>query len=530
MAKRKRQTNPRAVGSVPKPGRRSVWHRFAIDLRTLAATRIAFATLLFVDALMRFRDARAHYTNSGTYPIEALKMEWGGSPNWMLTPFAFDGSLVWAQALLGFTAVAAVLLAIGWQSRFAMFLCWSLLVGIHNRNAIILHGGDQMMRIFAFWMMFLPVGARWSVDAACAKLRAYGQKVPETTLSIGSAALLIQGAMVYFTTAALKHGKEWWAEGTALWYALQIDQFTTSFGQWFRNLPISVLKLFTWATLAAEILGPVVAFFGNARIRLLVFVGFFVFHIVMITGMMDVGPISFVSLLWWFPYLPGSTWDRIGSLLRKTPVSPIVDRWTAPLRNAHEARVRRWVEQRKPLPEIDPSIPMQVVAAAILLFVIQWNVHSALGRQAPGQKFANAIRQDQNWGMFAPKPLVEDGWFVVVALLSDGSKVDLFRDGAVPSFQKPKYIPAGYRNARWGKHWMNLWEARYAPYRRFMADWLVVEWNRAHPDRTVQAATMWFCLELSPQPGEPNPNPRPVALWSQSSSGLPTTPLTPDQP
>jgi len=506
---------------------RGLWQRFAIDLRTLAFARIAFAVLLFIDALTRLGDAREHYTNDGTYPLEALKQEWGGSLNWMATPFALDGSLAWAQFLLLVTAAAAVLLAFGWQSRFAMFLCWAMLVGIHNRNAMILHGGDQMMRIFAFWMMFLPVGSRWSVDAACAKLRAYGNPVPDSTLSVGTAALMIQGAVVYFTTAALKTGKEWWAEGTALWYALQIDQFTTSLGQWVRNLPLPVLKVFTWATLGIEVLGPLAAFFGNARVRVAVFLGFIVFHIVMITGMMDVGPISFVSLLWWIPYLPGRLWDQLAYRLRNSPLRRAYDTAFAPLIRAHEARVRKWVEKRKPLPEIDPSVPMQVVAALILLFVIQWNVHAALGRKSPGQRFANAIRQDQHWGMFAPRPLVEDGWFVVVARLSDGSLVDLFRGGKAADFTKPGYIPAGYRNARWGKHWMNLWEARYAPYRHFMADWMARDWNASHPDRTVEIMTIWFCLEQSPLPGEPNPTPRPVALWSQTASGLPAPPLAP---
>lgn len=507
-----------------------VRRRFAIDLRTLAVARITFATLLFIDALMRFGDARAHYSDEGNYPFAALKEEWGGSLNWMATPFALDGSVAWAQFLLLFTAAAAVLLGVGWQSRFAMFLCWALLVGIHNRNAIILHGGDQMMRIFAFWMMFLPVGSRWSVDAACAKLRAYGKPVPESTVSVGTAALMVQGAIVYFTTAALKTGKEWWTEGTALWYALQIDQFTTSFGQWVRALPIPLLKVLTWSTMAVEILGPVAAIFGNARTRLLVFAGLVVFHVVMITGMMDVGPISFISLLWWIPYLPGTLWDHIGYRFRNTPLKLVFDKVFAPLVRAHDTRVRKWVEKRKPLPEIDPSVPMQVMAALILLFVIQWNFNSARGKPNRGQKFANAIRQDQYWGMFAPRPLVEDGWFVVVARLSDGSLVDLFRDGKPADFAKPAYIPAGYRNARWGKHWMNLWEARYAPYRRYMAAWMAREWNRTHPDHKIEIMTIWFCLELSPKPGEPNPTPRPVALWSQTASGLPTAPIAPKLP
>jgi len=511
-------------------GIRSLLGRFAIDLRSLAACRIALAAMLLVDACTRFQYAREHYTDFGAYPLEALKEEWGGQFNWMLTPFALEGSVEWAQGLFVLYGAAAFLLLIGWQSRFAMFLCWLMIVGIHNRNFIVLHGGDQMVRIFSFWMMFLPVGARWSVDAAFSKIRAYGRSVPDQTLSMGSAALLLQGAIVYFATAGLKHGKEWLSDGSALWYALQIDQFTTTYGRWVRMLPLPVLQLMTWSTMAIEIGGPIVAFFGNARVRIVTVLFFFFFHLILISGMMDVGPISFNSCLWWIPYLPGSVWDWIGERIRRSPLRAPIDAVCIPLRHAHDARVRRWVEQRRPLPAIHPSVPMQFCAAVVLLFVIQWNVHSVLGKRAPGSRVANWIRQDQNWGMFAPRPLIEDGWFVVAARLSDGSTVDLFRNGKPADFAKPAYIPADYWNVRWGKHWMNLWEQKNAPYRRYMAEWLLRKWNREHPTRQIQILTMWFVLERTPKPGQPNTQPTPVALWSQTASGFPAAPVSPPAP
>lgn len=37
---------------------------------------------------------------------------------------------------------------------------------------------------------------------------------------------------------------------------------------------------------------------------------------------------------------------------------------------------------------------------------------------------------NQKWDMFAPRPVVEDGWYVIDGTLRNGRHVDLFRNGA----------------------------------------------------------------------------------------------------
>ncbi|MFM7321366.1 MAG: hypothetical protein ACKO5K_07575, partial [Armatimonadota bacterium] len=294
------------------------WHRtFAVDLRSLAALRIALGAMVAVDAAFRAVDLVAHYTDRGTYPLDALKQNWSGSYWWMATLYAYDTGPTLPAVLLAITCLAGLLLILGWQTRFFAFLCWFLIVQVHNRNPIILHGGDQMLRIVAFWAMFLPLGARWSIDGAIGKLKAYGKTVPDSTISVATFGLMLQCAIVYWSTAALKTGVEWGAEGSALWYALGIQQYETTIGLWVRSLPVFLLRLMTWATIGIEWLSPLtVLAVPKPLVRTIVVAAMWAFHLLLITPMMDVGPISWESCLWWFPFLPGAFWDGAGVRMR----------------------------------------------------------------------------------------------------------------------------------------------------------------------------------------------------------------------
>ena len=46
---------------------------FAVDLRSLAAFRIALASVLLYDLIDRARDLRAHYTDAGLLPADLLE-------------------------------------------------------------------------------------------------------------------------------------------------------------------------------------------------------------------------------------------------------------------------------------------------------------------------------------------------------------------------------------------------------------------------------------------------------------------------
>ena len=222
---------------------------FGVDLRTLALFRILPGTYLLLDLGIRATDIVAHYTDIGVFPHSAIVDH--------LSPGAFslhliNGSMAFQGGLFACAALLAVLLIIGWRTRWVTVLSWLMLVSLANRNTDVLSGQDQLALALMFWAMFLPLGARYSVDSA---LDTTKPQAPNLHVSVASAALMIQGMLVYFFSAVLKSDAQWVPDGTAVYYALQLDYFATPFTHWFRQFE-PVLQGLTYYVRFLELLGP----------------------------------------------------------------------------------------------------------------------------------------------------------------------------------------------------------------------------------------------------------------------------------
>ena len=502
---------------------------FSIDLRSLAATRIAAGVYLFCDVVQRMGDASAHYSDSGVFPLEALREWWDGKLWWMLTLHSLDSGAGWPLFVFGIQLIFALLMIIGFQSRFAVTMSWLLLVSMQNRNPMILHGGDQMLRATMFWLMFLPVGARWSLDGSNAIRRAYGQPVTETMTSIATAGLLLQTTIVYLSTAFLKNSKEWWSEGSAMYYALNIEQFRLPLGGIAKNFPPIVLRLSTWSTLAYEILAPLIVYSRRPLVRTLTILSAFVFHLGFVALLMDVGPISIASCILWIPFLPGTAWEYIGKQASLRPLRKTLTQAVAPAAAWRAQRIARWVKNEKPVPIIQTSIVGQVIAALSLLYIVHWNAYNL----NPSLKqlltpVANTLRLDQYWGMFAPKPMHDDGWFSMVAVLDDGSRLDLFQDGRTHTFKRPADIVHMHKTARWAKYWMNMWMEKHGRYRKYGTAYMRAQFQAKHPDREIKQLSFYYHLDVIPAPGQRRAPVQPTLIWTETYVNASAPPLAPE--
>jgi len=66
-------------------------------------------------------------------------------------------------------------------------ISWFLLISLQNRNPIVLQGGDILLRMLAFWAMFVPLNAYFSLDRA---LDTSGVAPPRRPLSAGTLELV----------------------------------------------------------------------------------------------------------------------------------------------------------------------------------------------------------------------------------------------------------------------------------------------------------------------------------------------------
>lgn len=284
---------------------------FGIDLRTLALFRVAVGAMLIADLGLRARDLKAHYTDDGILPRAALLGDIG-APAFSL--HLISGAAWIEGALFVAAALFALSLLAGYRTRLSTIVSWVLLLSVQARNPGIAQGADLLLSLLVFWGMFLPLAARFSVDAA---LDRHVEEAPDSYFSLATMGLLLQSVTVYFFGALMKTNPAWIPDGTAVYYALHIDYLATPFGVWLRQFPV-LLHALTYFVWYLELSAPILLFSPllHVPLRLLALtlligmhVGFFL--------CLEIGIFPFVSIASLLPFIPGKVWDRLGA--RTTP-------------------------------------------------------------------------------------------------------------------------------------------------------------------------------------------------------------------
>ncbi|CAM2010389.1 DCC1-like thiol-disulfide oxidoreductase family protein [Acanthopleuribacter pedis] len=282
---------------------------FGIDTRSLALFRVAVATIILVDLWVRCGDITMFYTNEGVLPTDLLVSKYNSTKVFWYNPHFYINTFAWQAFWFCVAALLAVMLLVGYRSRWVAFASWFLLLSLHNRNPMVLQSGDTLLRMLVFWAMFLPIGAHFSVDRA---LDPTEKEPPRAVVNPLTAGLLLQMFCLYFFTGILKKGATW-ENGTALYYALNIDAWTRPFGSWMLQFH-EMNALATHGTLYLELFGPFLPFLPlfTAQFRMLAITVFCSLHIG-IALTMDVGLFSYISMAGWLPYLPTKFWDFLGA-------------------------------------------------------------------------------------------------------------------------------------------------------------------------------------------------------------------------
>ena len=292
---------------------------FGSDLRALAALRIGCALLIIFDLLERSTDLVAHYTDYGVAP-RSLVIE-NLSSRWYISLHLMSG--VWQlQALLFlFAGAAAVALLVGYRTRLATIVSWALFVSLCARNFYLVQGGDLLLRVVLFWAMFLPWGARYSVDSAWREESPH--VLPMQYLSWGTAAYVLQILFMYWFTVLLKTGTQWWGEGSAVYYTLNIDYLVSPIGKALLALPYPLLRLATWGVVLFEIVGPALLLLPVRKgwVRLATTVGFVLLHATFLLTMF-IGIFPLIGIISMFFFLPALFWDWVARLTSADDAAP----------------------------------------------------------------------------------------------------------------------------------------------------------------------------------------------------------------
>ena len=282
--------------------RRWLVQLIGIDTRSLAVLRIGMAASILIDLWARGRDLTAHYSDDGILPLE-IKFYRPSA----LSLHLLSGDASVQLCLFLVAAVFAVLMLVGYRTRLMVVICWFLLLSLQCRNPTVSTGGDTLLRMMMFWCMFLPLGARYSVDSA---LNVSLSKRRRWIADAATFALLIQFACMYCFSGLLKTDATWLVDGSAAYYALSLDMLTTSFGKYLLNFP-RMLRASSFFLIYIECFAPLLIFFPwrNSVVRTLLFFIFFALHL-SFQLTMYIGVFPMVAMVATFAYLPSGVWDR----------------------------------------------------------------------------------------------------------------------------------------------------------------------------------------------------------------------------
>ncbi len=286
---------------------------FGIDLRTLALFRAGLGTVILLDLVLRSLHLEALYTDWGVLP-RATAMYASGA--WRISLYLLNGTSGFVIVMFLLEAILALCLLAGYRTRLMTILLLLMHGSLVNRNPLTLIGGDSLICCLLFWSMFLPLNARWSVDAALAS-----NPPPKDNqhLSWASAGLLIQVVSVYFFSALLKTGPEWIPEGNGLYYAMSLESYSSNMGQWLLNFPelmhdlsyyVWILELGAWALIFSPVFNKPLRFMAMLMLMSM-HIGFLFF--------MSIVPFPYISLVSLTTLLGGWFWDWQGRRAARNP-------------------------------------------------------------------------------------------------------------------------------------------------------------------------------------------------------------------
>ena len=457
---------------------------FFLDLRSLALFRITLGSILLVDLLFRWSTLKDMYTADGFFNWELAdryyRFEFGEHwQQYAWSVYWISDSEVFVKMLFGMAAVAALFLIVGKWTRVATVVSWLLLVSLHVRNPLITTSGDFLFKMMLFWSMFLPLGARWSMDSA-------GQeKTYSAICSFATIGFVVQLFAIYFFPGIAKCN-EIWLQGDAMWYVLRLDIYITEFGRSMLEYP-RALKWVSWATLFAELIWVWTLFspWRNGLFRIVNALVFCSFHI-SIALSMSIGLFSFICVTAWIALLPPFIWSRND-------------------KNEAEVLDRTRFDSASTF-----QLAGEVFCVFALILVIACNLSNI--NSAPTKKLripllqqlANQLGIFQEFQMFGDPPKVNP-WFVYEAKLENGERVDLFRNEPV-QMTRPQRGLEKMPQFHWRRLHRSAVHSRRKVIREPMLLYMVRKWNESHDEseQVVTARLLFFKEKIGPEFNELN--------------------------
>ena len=425
--------------------------RVRIDTRSLALFRIALGLLIVADIVLRSRNLTLFYTDHGAVPASlAVAVE----PLAAYSPYTTVTSTTGVAALFALTALVGIALALGYYTRPVTVLALVLVVSLDARNPFVLSFADVLFATLLALAVLLPLGERWSIDAAAAD----GPR-RRSVSGIATALILVQMVLMYVVNGYHKTTSELWRSGEAAVLILGIDEITYLFGDALRATP-ELLRLGGLVWLALLCSAWLLLLFRD-RLRHLLVVAFATAHVAMALTV-RVGAFSFVCLTGLVLFCQSSAWEDVERICRRIKgpsnrfrsqghlpdpddtrgrLAEIASRVPRPVSSV-PSRASAAVRSRFPAPLASHAGVVILVCAVTTLIVVAGGLSAVglLDEGTPEEEIDTAksglVAFQSDWSIFAPTPRTTDRYYVFPARTESGELIDAYADRPL-SFDRP---------------------------------------------------------------------------------------------
>ncbi len=273
------------------------------DLRSLGLMRIVLGLLLIGDLLPRIAQVDALYSNDGVLTNHFALFR-------PLAPYQFSfyfaaSSTRDVTVVFLLTLVVYLLFTVGYRTRIFQIASFVCVTSLHARNLLAELPSDAVLHVWTAWALFLPLGARFSVDSLRKSLSVRREKSPPelnerplpplTFSSIAVIGVVLQLSAMH-VAAALRQSGPTWSDGTALYYALHHNLWASSMGAWLgKHASLATLAQLTVAYRMAELAIGVLILVPVVLVRRVTLALLLLFHLIS-RALFHVGPYDLAVL------------------------------------------------------------------------------------------------------------------------------------------------------------------------------------------------------------------------------------------
>ncbi|WP_437288874.1 HTTM domain-containing protein [Sorangium sp. So ce406] len=241
--------------------------------------RIAAGLTILHLYLANYHQRHYLYGPEGVWPF-ARSLEEAHSAG-AFSVYVLSRSPLYFEVVFHLGILFAALWVVGFRTRLMSLLTYVGLWSLHQRNPVLLDGGDNVVRLALLYGIFAELGAYFSLDAD--RLRAQRerggdlQRIKAMAHNAAILACAVQVCLVYGVAGLYKVQGELWQNGTALYYITRVGEFTWPGHSEGLYRSVALVTAMTYATVAFQLSFPFL-FVLNRHTRRLALAGAFLFH------------------------------------------------------------------------------------------------------------------------------------------------------------------------------------------------------------------------------------------------------------